>query len=478
MKKNKILCAILSMTILACAAGCNGVSTNTAAEKKDSAVATSGSDKTKNGAESGSDKTADEGAAKDIAAEDRIAASDRVEIKGDVKSDRKYSLDAEMNAKEDIAMPDTAPAEAAEETFTAEIPEMPVTEPSTTTQEIPEAGQLTAGEWNDNENWGFFKNLVNSGKIEFPSYGLDPRNRIKVDVKNDSNAPVVNAKVRLLDAKDNSVLWSSVTDKTGTAYLFTDGTAGSVIVEAESGGIKNNSEGIIFDSEGSNSQGSSKKEDDYEVSLKLADNGVSYKKTDIMFIMDATGSMMDEMLFLQSEFSAITKDIGTQDVRYSVNFYRDEGDDYVTKCNNFTNDISTLQKLLNAERADGGGDLPEAVDKILDETINKSNWSDDSVKLAFLIFDAPPHDGTDAKILDTIKKASEKGIHIIPVVSSNSDRNTELFGRALSITTGSTYVFLTDDSGIGDSHLEPIIGSYDVEKLYDIIIRIIKDYQQ
>ena len=104
MKKNKILCAILSMTILACAAGCSGVSTNTAAEKKDSAVA------------SGSDKTADEGAAKDIAAEDRIAASDRVEIKGDVKSDRKYSLDAEMNAKEDIAMPDTAPAEAAEET--------------------------------------------------------------------------------------------------------------------------------------------------------------------------------------------------------------------------------------------------------------------------------------------------------------------------------------------------------------------------
>ena len=245
MKKNKILCAILSMTILACAAGCSGVSTNTAAEKKDSAVATSGSDKTKNRAESGSDKTADEGAAKDIAAEDRIAASDSVEIKGDVKSDRKYSLDAEMNAKEDIAMPDTAPAEAAEETFTAEIPEMPVTEPSTTTQEILEAGQLTAGEWNDNENWGFFKNLVNSGKIEFPSYGLDPRNRIKVDVKNDSNAPVVNAKVRLLDAKDNCVLWSSVTDKTGTAYLFTDGTAGSVIVEAESGGIKNNSEGIM-----------------------------------------------------------------------------------------------------------------------------------------------------------------------------------------------------------------------------------------
>ena len=95
-----------------------------------------------------------------------------------------------------------------------------------------------------------------------------------------------------------------------------------------------------------------------------------------------------------------------------------------------------------------------------------------------MIFDAPPHDGTEETVVKAIKKAAEKGIHIIPVVSSNSDRNTELFGRAVAIATGSTYVFLTDDSGIGGSHLEPIIGDYEVEKLYDIIVRIIKDYQQ
>ena len=470
MKKNKLLCAVLSITILACAAGCSGASSNTTVEKKDSAKGDSVT------AVSGSEKEAVEGDSGEADPVEIPAEADRHEMTGDIKSEKRFSMDAELNATEGLKIPETAAA--ADSDHITEYPEAPTISDSQTIQVLPEAGQLTAGEWNDNENWGFFSNLVDTDKIAFPSYGLDPRNRLKVNVKNDSGSPVVNAKVKLFNAKDNSVLWSSVTDKNGTAYFFTDGTVGSVIAEAESGGVKNNSEEITLDSELNNTQASSKKTKDYEATINLSDNGKSYKKTDIMFIMDATGSMTDEMLFLQSEFSAITKEIGTQDIRYSVNFYRDEGDDYVTKCNGFTDDVTKLQKLLNSEHADGGGDLPEAVSQILDECINNSDWNDDSVKLAFLIFDAPPHNGTEEKIIETIKNASEKGIHIIPVVSSNSDRNTELFGRALSIMTNSTYVFLTDDSGIGDSHLEPIIGSYEVEKLYDIIIRVIKNYQQ
>ena len=44
-----------------------------------------------------------------------------------------------------------------------------------------------------------------------------------------------------------------------------------------------------------------------------------------------------------------------------------------------------------------------------------------------------------------------------------------------SICTNGTYVFLTDDSGVGDSHLEPIVGDYEVELLHDIIVRIISE---
>ena len=197
-----------------------------------------------------------------------------------------------------------------------------------------------------------------------------------------------------------------------------------------------------------------------------------------MFIVDTTGSMSDEMLFLQSEFSAIAKEVGTEDTYYSANFYRDEGDDYVTKLNDFTNDVATVQSQINAESADGGGDFPEAVGKIMNETLSNGKWSDDSVKIAFMIFDAPPHEEDSDEVAQAVKDAAKKGIRLVPIVSSNTERDTELFARGAAICTGGSYVFLTDDSGIGDSHLEPIIGDYKVEKLHDIIVRIIGDYRQ
>lgn len=335
----------------------------------------------------------------------------------------------------------------------------------------PEAGQLTAGEWRDNDNWGFFTNLVNSGSIEFPSFGIDPRSRTAVTLTDGSGSPVVNAKVRML-ADDGSVVWSAVTNKSGTAYLFGDG---GVRIEAESEGSSQSYEleGASAVDEQSASHASGR-----EAAFTFDGSGRQYAETEIMFIVDTTGSMGDEMLFLQSEFSAIANAVGTDGVRYSVNFYRDEGDDYVTKLNPFTSDITDIQAKLNGESADGGGDMPEAVAEILDQTLTNGQWSEDSVKLAFLIFDAPPHGGKEEMLVRAAKSASEKGIRVIPVVSSNSDRGTELFARSLAITTGGTYVFLTDDSGIGDSHLEPIIGDYSVEKLFDIIIRVIGEYRQ
>ena len=76
---------------------------------------------------------------------------------------------------------------------------------------------LTAGEWNDNENWGFFANLIHNGTIEFPSYGLNPVNRVAVTVTN-GGAPVANQIVGLISG--DSTCWTAKTDKNGRAYLF------------------------------------------------------------------------------------------------------------------------------------------------------------------------------------------------------------------------------------------------------------------
>ena len=347
------------------------------------------------------------------------------------------------------------------------------TEDESTQKVLPEAGQLTAGQWSDNENWGFFSNLIASNTLSFPAYGLDPVNRIAVTVTNASGKPVANAKANLVD-KDGKVIFSGVSDKEGIVYLF-DAAGNSASVEIESGGKKQSAPVSSASADGQNGvKGASGQ----EITVVIDDNGSLYKDMDIMFIVDTTASMSDEMLFLQSEFTAITEAVGTDHTRYSVNFYRDEGDDYVTKCSDFSTDIKKIQKSLNKETADGGGDYPEAVADILTETMSAKDWNDDSVKLAFMIFDAPPHDGKEKELTEAIEAAAAKGIHIIPVISSDSDRSTELFGRAMAIMTDGTYVFLTDDSGIGNSHEEPIIGSYEVRPLYDIIIDVINSYRQ
>lgn len=334
-----------------------------------------------------------------------------------------------------------------------------------------EAFVLTAGEWNDNGNWPFFMNLVNSGTVGFPVFGLDPANRVKATVTDEAGNPVRNQEVELIGA-DGGVLWRGVSGKDGNAYLFyRDGQAPEKV---RAGGVEQYLAVPVDDPAGQ--QGETWTPVIGDASLTVASTPAPAAGLQVMFIVDTTGSMADEIAYLQKDFAAIAGDVGSDGVEYSVNFYRDEGDEYVTKCNGFTNDVAEVQALLNREYADGGGDTPEAVAQVLAETITGNGaWRDDCNKVAFLIFDAPPHDGTDAAIEAAVSSAAERGIRLVPVVASNADRATELFGRALAIMTDGTYVFLTDDSGVGDSHLEPIIGDYTVELLHDVIVRIIQD---
>ena len=160
---------------------------------------------------------------------------------------------------------------------------------------LPEAGQLTAGEWNDNENWGFFSNLISSNTLEFPAYGLDPVNRIAVTVTNADNKPVANAKAKLAD-KDGNIIFSGVSDKEGIVYLF-DTNAKAATVEIESGGKKWSAP---VTAAATNEQNGSKSTSGREMTVSIDDNGTLYKDMDIMFIVDTTASMSDEMLFLQS----------------------------------------------------------------------------------------------------------------------------------------------------------------------------------
>lgn len=331
---------------------------------------------------------------------------------------------------------------------------------------------LTAGEWNDNENWGFFANLVHNGTIEFPSYGLNPVNRVAVTVTN-GGAPAANQYVSLALGDQDANIWAAKTDQNGMAYLFYDARCAGQSMTLQTA----DADAVTFTAPANSAGQGGVNVPTLEFKIETGSASKQYDKTQVSFILDTTGSMGDEITYLQKDFSAIAEEVAAEGVTFSVNFYKDEGDEYVTRCNPFTDDVKEIQRALNKEYADGGGDTPEAVAEILAEVLNSGEWQDDANKIAFLIFDAPPHDGSaEAELIEAaVRQAAEQGIRVVPVVASNAERETELFGRALAIMTGANYVFLTDDSGVGDSHLEPIIGDYDVELLHDIIVRNIKE---
>ncbi|MCB0845041.1 MAG: hypothetical protein KDE26_17455, partial [Bacteroidetes bacterium] len=56
------------------------------------------------------------------------------------------------------------------------------------------------------------------------------------------------------------------------------------------------------------------------------------------------------------------------------------------------------------------------------------------------------------------------------------NKETEFLMRFFALATNGTYVFITDDSGIGNDHLEPTVGDFEVEYLNELIIRLVKEY--
>lgn len=232
-------------------------------------------------------------------------------------------------------------------------------------------------------------------------------------------------------------------------------------------------------------EGSTAKEED-GIHVVTIPSAVTPKKLDLLFMVDTTGSMGDELDFLKAELKNVVSRVAAADqsfdIRVSVNFYRDDGDDYVVREFAFTGDIDKVVKDISAQSFSGGGDFPEAVHKALTAVVTKQDWRSDAVKLCMLVLDAPPHTENEVKgvsqsLQNSISAAAEKGIRIIPVTASGIDDTTEHLMRYFAVMTGGTYVFITGHSGIGGEHKDPDTDEeYTIEYLNECLIRIISEY--
>ncbi len=336
-------------------------------------------------------------------------------------------------------------------------------------------GTITAGEWNDLQNWDFWKKIFEKDYINLKSYWtINPFNRVSVLVKDNNSLPLAGIEVILFYKKEKQ--WVAQTDNYGMAELFlkTNDTSFMIINSAElsleiDNGNKKVTNVLLFE-KGINT-------------IKLTSNSNIQDKLEVCFVVDATGSMGDELEFLKVELVDVIRQVQSDNPKTTILtssvFYRDAGDEYVTRKSDFSDDVFKTIEFIKNQKADGGGDFPEAVHSALDEAVNNLQWSEKAKsKIIFIVLDAPPH--FDNKVIENlysiIKKSAEKGIKIIPIVASGIDKETEFLMRFMSIMTNGTYVFITDDSGIGESHLVATVGSYNVEFLNDLMVRLLNKY--
>lgn len=338
-----------------------------------------------------------------------------------------------------------------------------------------QAGVVTAGEWNDLQNWNYFKNLLNEQDYsKMPSYwSFYTNNRLSFFVSNNGN-PIANAKIELL--RNGTEVWTAKTDNHGYAEMWVGVYQKEEAIAVSNLTLKIND--VIQDHQLTTIENGVNE-------IAINTNNQNFKRVEIAFIVDATGSMGDELEFLKEDLKSVIdrvkNDDANLDIYTSTVFYRDEGDDYVTRKSDFTADINNTIRFINQQSAGGGGDFPEAVHTALHVGINELQWSTDALtRIAFLLLDAPPHYETNVieSIQSTIRNAAQKGIKVIPITASGIDKETEFLMRFMAMLTNGTYVFITNDSGVGNEHLTASVGQYEVEQLNDLMVRLIKKYSE
>lgn len=345
-----------------------------------------------------------------------------------------------------------------------------------------EPGVITAAEWNDLLNWEFWGKLMTGNYASYNGYwGFNTSKRIAVKAVDSQGNPAKCLPVKLM--KGEECCWETITDNVGEANLWiavTDvqSTVSVADCRVVINGVDQQDAPLLW---AWDAQAPVVNEYTVEPAQSLSGN------VDIAFIVDATGSMSDEIAFLKSDLQLILNKVSLMETERTIFtgtvFYRDaDGDEYLTKYSPFTTDIASTVSFIGEQYADGGGDTPEAVHTALEEALTQLQWHSSAYsKLAFIILDAPAHrdhQGVIESLQNSVRRFAAKGIKIIPVFCSSYEKDCEFMCRQFAILTGGTYVFLTNDSGVGGEHIEASVGQYQVETLQGLIVRLITKYIQ
>lgn len=336
-----------------------------------------------------------------------------------------------------------------------------------------QSAPLRAGSVDNNHEWDDYLLY----RLQFRDWGItvhdleiNPRYTIKVI--NQEGMPVLGALVEIFD-QHGEALFTARTGADGTVYFFPEESdnAGSATFE-----IQATKDGVQASATASDEQ--------RERTLELNVGSSLYPiRLDVHFLIDATGSMSDEISQLKENMISVAERIASMhsnpDVRYGMTIYRDRGDLFISRTFDFTPDVVAFTDALREVQAEGGGDYPESLNEGLHQALHMPEWRvEETVSLLFLIADAPPHldYAQDYDYAQDVFTAVEGGIKIFPLASSGLDDQGEYIFRQLAQITGGKFLFLTYGPGgaPGDDTTHHV-DDYSVLSLDDLVVRLVEE---
>ena len=389
----------------------------------------------------------------------------------DEASDAAVAEEAMVEAE----MAEDAADVAVEETAAAEAPS-PTAAPATTIgsgddiaheSEQPQT-RLTGGSIDDNERFeDYLAYRADFFGLGVPVRDLDPAGRIVVTVTGESGLPTAGAEV-VVTADGVEVILRTTADGTVRFHpeAYGDGAGPFTVSAGNASTTAGRGETVTL-----------------ETSLPTASGETV--ALDVLFLLDATGSMYDEIHQLKITIDEVARRIhqlpGDVDVRLGMTLYRDEFDSFLTSTFDLTPDIEAFSGALSEVVADGGDDYPEALDEALAEALSRPSWrsASETVQLVFLVADAPPQVLRQVPVpyTDSMREAARRGIKIFPVSSSGTDDQAEFVFRQLAQFTGARYVFLTYGAEGRATGPASDIDELDYEELSldDLIVRLVAE---
>jgi von Willebrand factor type A domain/Curli production assembly/transport component CsgG len=342
----------------------------------------------------------------------------------------------------------------------------------------PRRATLKASSSDDNAQFGYYLKFIKKNKsLRLPT--LDVTSRSILQVLDSANEPLPNARVTL--SLDGDEVWTGKTFANGQ-LLFHPRAYGlkkkaRYDVEVEYNSVKAHT--YLW---GNQEQLAVAKVE----TLRLRQKKVPL---DVVFILDTTGSMSDEISRLKDTLYEIHRQVTNlpvkADIRFGMVLYRDKGDEYVTRSFDFTGDVEKFQIELDKVTTGGGGDTPESMLPAISEALDELDWREDGIRLTFTVADAPPQFYKDEKDITPdklAKKAAAQAIKLYMVGASGLDLIGEFVFRQLAQFTFARFLFLhygeqgESDGATGGGRVSHHTGTnYQVSNLDALIVNIISE---